>query len=347
MTEALRSLVVCHCLARTETEPFLMNVAPRPVGSSGIAVGPLGLGCWPLAGMTRSGITPAAAVATVAAALDAGIVHLDTAYCYGEAGESERAIAQALAGHRRASAVIASKCGIHWEPGRKQCVDGRPERIRAEVDETLTRLDTDHVDLLYLHAPDPSIPIEDSAGTLAELLAAGKTRSVGVSNVSLAQLERFAAACPLSACQMHYNMLQREIEAEILPWCRDRGVAMFVYWPLMKGLLAGGMTRDLVFPTTDSRHKYPMFNGQEFQRNLDFVEALRPVANRLRCELPDLVLAWTAEQPGITCVLFGATSPEQVHTNARALCCELDDEARRTISAAIRARGPVANRRAV
>jgi aryl-alcohol dehydrogenase-like predicted oxidoreductase len=297
--------------------------------------------------MTRSGITTAAAVATVEAALDAGIVHLDTAYCYGEAGESELAIARALAGRRRADAVIASKCGIHWEPGRKQCVDGRPERIRHEVDESLMRLGTDHVDLLYLHAPDPTIPIEESAVALSLLLSAGKARAVGVSNVSLEQLKRFAAACPLSACQMHYNMLQREIEAEILPWCRDQGVGMFVYWPLMKGLLAGGMARDLVFPTTDSRHKYPMFNGTEFQRNLDFVEALRPVAHRLGCALPDLVLAWTAEQPGITCVLFGATAPEQVHVNARALSCELDDDARQAIASAIRERGPVASRRAV
>jgi aryl-alcohol dehydrogenase-like predicted oxidoreductase len=142
-------------------------------------------------------------------------------------------------------------------------------------------------------------------------------------------------------------MLQREIEAEILPWCRERRVAMFVYWPLMKGLLTGGMARDRVFPATDSRHKYPMFNGQEFQRNLDFVDALQPVARRLRCTLPDLVLSWTAEQPGITCVLFGATSPEQVGVNARAIRCELDDESRKSIAEAIRQRGPVANRRAV
>jgi len=297
--------------------------------------------------MTRSGITLDAAVATVAAALDAGIVHLDTAYCYGEAGESEQAIAQAIAGRRRENAVIASKCGIHWEPGRRQCVDGRPERIRGEVEESLTRLGTDHVDLLYLHAPDPTIPIEESAEALSQLLAERKTRAIGVSNVSLAQLERFAAVCPLAACQMHFNMLQRDISDEILPWCRSRGVAMFVYWPLMKGLLAGRMPRDLVFPATDSRHKYPMFTGEEFQRNLDFVDALRPVAARLECDLPDIVLAWTAEQVGITCVLFGATSPEQVQTNARALLCELDDDARAAITHAIHDRGPVASRRAV
>ena len=142
-------------------------------------------------------------------------------------------------------------------------------------------------------------------------------------------------------------MLQREIENDMLPWCQKEGIAMIVYWPLMKGLLAGGMPRDRVFPTSDSRHKYPMFNGLEFQRNLDFVEVLRTEAARLACSIPNLVLAWTAEQPGVTSVLFGATSPEQVHTNATALVSRLDTEAREAIRAAILARGPVAGRRAV
>ncbi len=329
-----------------------MNTAPRRIGAGSVPAGPLGLGCWPLSGMTRAGITPEAAVATVRTAVAAGIRHLDTAYCYGERGESERAIAAAISGHRD-GVFLAGKCGIHWEPDatksppRKQCVDGRPERIRAEVEESLLRLGTDRLDLLYLHAPDPTIPIEDSAGELSRLLTAGKARAIGVSNVTLAQLEAFAAACPLSACQMHFNMLQREIEREILPWCRSHGVAMVVYWPLMKGLLAGQMQRNTVFPATDSRHKYPMFNGEEFQRNIDFVDALRPIAARLGCSLPDLVLAWTAEQPGITCVLFGATSPEQVTINDRALACNLDDAARAAIKTAIKARGPVANRRVV
>ncbi|NDC62516.1 MAG: aldo/keto reductase [Planctomycetia bacterium] len=324
-----------------------MNASPRPLGRSSVAVGPLGLGCWPLAGMTRGGITHATAVATVAAAIDSGITHLDTAYCYGESGESERAIAEAIQGRRRDAVVIAGKCGIHWEPGRHQRVDGRPARIRAEVEESLRRLGTDRLDLLYLHAPDPQVPLEESAGELARMRDAGMTRAIGISNVTVEQLATFAAACPLSACQLPYNMLQREIEAGPLPWCRERGIAMIVYWPLMKGLLAGGMHRDRVFPPADSRHKYPIFNGAEFQRNLDFVDAIRPVATRLGCDLPDLVLAWTADRPGITGVLFGATSPEQVRVNARALRCELDDEARRTIAEAIAARGPVTGRRAV
>ncbi len=324
----------------------MTNRHPRPLGKSTVTVSPLGLGCWPLAGMTRSGITPAAAVATVAAAVDAGVTHFDTAYCYGENGESELAIAEASRG-RRADIVIASKCGIHWEPGRVQTVDGRPQRIRAEVEESLRRLDTDYVDLLYLHAPDPRIPIEESASELSRLMQAGKTRAVGASNVSVDQLQRFALNCPVSACQLHYNMLQREIEAEILPWCRDHSVAMIVYWPLMKGLLAGEMRRDQIFPTSDSRHKYPMFQGDEFQRNLDFVEAIRPVAARLGCDLSTLVLAWTTEQPGVSSVLFGATSPEQSWANAQAFECHLDEAARQAIASAVKARGTVASRKAV
>lgn len=329
-----------------------MDITPRPLGTAPISIGPLGLGCWPLAGMTREGITPEAALATVRAALDAGIAHFDTAYCYGQHGESERAIRAAVGGERD-RVVIAGKCGIHWEhdagktPPRRQVVDGRPERIRAQVAESLARLDTDHLDLLYLHAPDPAIPIEESAGELRRMLEAGKTRAIGLSNASATLLARFAAECPLHACQMHFNMLQREIEAEVLPWCQARGVAMVVYWPLMKGLLAGTMERDRVFPPSDSRGKYPMFQGDEFARNLDFVDMLRPIAGRLGCALPDLVLAWTAEQPGITGVLFGATSADQVRDNARALACDLDNEARTAIRAAIVARGRVASGRAV
>jgi len=324
-----------------------MDTSLRPLGRSGLLIPPFGLGCWPLAGMTREGITRDVAVAIVEAALDAGIHHLDTAYCYGESGESERAIGSAIASRRRDEVFLAGKCGIHWEPGRKQCVDGRPERIRREVEESLGRLGTDHLDLLYLHAPDPTVDLAVSMAELGRCRSEGLARSVGISNVSLEQLTVASEACALSACQLPYNMLQREIERDIVPWCQSHGVAIVAYWPLMKGLLAGGMTRDRIFPNTDSRHKYPMFNGVEFQRNLDFVTAVAEEARRLHRPLPDLVLAWTAEQPGITSVLFGATSPEQVRVNAAARTCELDPPAREAIAVAMAARGPIVGRRPV
>jgi len=323
-----------------------MRLGERPLGQTDMTVSPLALGCWPLAGMTRTGVSRDAAIQTVAAALEHGITHLDTAYCYGEHGESEHAVAAAMHG-RRDQIVLASKCGIHWGPDRKQVIDGSPDRIQREVEESLSRLQTDYLDMLYLHTPDPNIPIEASASALRGLLDSGTVRAIGLSNGSVEACQRFAAVCPLAGCQRHFNMLQQEIRPALLPWCRSNGVSLFVYWPLMKGLLAGGMARDRVFPTTDSRHKYPMFQGEEYQRNLDFVDAIQQVADRLNVSLVALVLAWTMAQSGITSVLVGATSAEQIEANASALHCHLDEAAHAEIVEAIARRGPVRGGRTV
>lgn len=306
----------------------------------------LALGCWPLAGMTRAGVTREAAVETVAAAIDHGITHLDTAYCYGENGESERAIAQAIKG-RQNEVTIASKCGIHWQAGKKQTVDGHPDKIIQEVQESLDRLQLDRLDLLYLHTPDPNIPIQESAGALRRLLDEGTVRAVGLSNGNVEECRLFAETCPLSACQRHFNMLQQEIGPELLPYCQSKQMAMVTYWPLMKGLLTGKMERDHVFSQTDSRHKYPMFRGEEFQKNLDFVETIQSLATQQKMSLVSLVLAWTMAQKGITTVLFGATSAKQVAANAQALGCHLDDSIILSINEAIQQRGPILGGRKV
>ena len=188
----------------------------------------LALGCWPLAGMTRPGVTRQAAIETVAAAIDHGITHLDTAYCYGENGESEKAIAQAAQG-RRNEVTIASKCGIHWQAGKKQTVDGRPETIIREAKESLLRLQADTIDLLYLHTPDPKIPIKESAGALRRLLDEGVVRAVGLSNGNVEECKLFAETCPLTACQRHFNMLQQEIRPTLLPYCKSEQIAMVTY----------------------------------------------------------------------------------------------------------------------
>lgn len=300
----------------------------------------LALGCWPLAGMTRTGVTRQAAKETVAAAIDHGITHLDTAYCYGEDGESERAIALAIKG-RRDAISIASKCGIHWQVGKKQVVNGHPDRLIQEVKESLLRLQVDHLDLLYLHTPDPKIPIQESAGALRRLLDEGTIQAAGLSNGNTDDCKLFAETCPLTACQRHFNMLQQEIRSELLPYCRSKEIAMVAYWPLMKGLLTGRMKRDQVFPKTDSRHKYPMFNGDEFQKNLSFVETIQTIATQLDVSLSSLVLAWTMGQEGISTVLFGATNAEQVAANATALYCSLDDNTVSAINEAVRQRGTV------
>ena len=209
----------------------------------------------------------------------------------------------------------------------------------------MKRLGTDRVELLYLHAPDPQIPIEESAKALDELRRAGKARAIGVSNASVELLQRFAAVCPINAVQPPYNMLQRQIEDSLLPWCRQQDISVFVYWPLMKGLLAGKLPRDFQFAPGDGRAKYPMFRGEEWEKNQNFLDQLRTIAADYGRTVAELVVNWTIHQPGITGALCGAKRAEQLRENAKAMGWRLDDDALRRIDRALQLRGePVVGR---
>lgn len=317
----------------------------RRVGQTDILVTPVAMGCWPIAGITSLGVQEEASLATLAAAFDAGINFFDTAYCYGFAGESERMIARVLARHRQ-QIVIATKGGIHYAQG-KQVRDASPATLRRECEESLHRLKTDYIDLLYLHAPDPQVPVAESAEALRQILDSGKARSIGASNLTLQQLQEFAQVCPLAAFQPHYNMLQREIELEQLPWCLENQVSVICYWPLMKGLLAGHLPRDHVFEARDGRQKYPMFHGDEWQKTQDFLDVLRPIAAEAGKTVAQLVINWTIQQPGITAALCGAKRPEQILDNAGGMNWRLSPEQLARVNAAIAARGPTASRGAV
>lgn len=323
-----------------------MTIERREIGKTGIYVTPVAMGCWPIAGMTSVGVTTESSLATLNAAFESGINFFDTAYAYGMDGESERLIAQALGDHRE-QIVIASKAGIYWKQPGKQAKDGRPETLRAHCEESLRRLNTDYVDLLYLHAPDPDVPIAESAGELKRLMDEGKCRSVGASNCTLEQLQQFAEACPLSAFQPHYNMLQREIEHSQLPWCRSHNVSVMVYWPLLKGLLAGKLARDHVFDPQDGRLKYPMFQGEQWQQNQDLLDQLRPLAEELKVSLAQLAIRWVIQQPGITSALCGAKRPEQIIDNAAAMNWVLTEKHLARIQKALDERGDVESRAAV
>lgn len=181
----------------------------RTIGKTNIAASPVAMGCSPITGMTSVGVTEADSLAALEAAFDAGINFFDTAYCYGMNGESEGSIAKEATWPPPRSDRHRHQGRIHWSADGKQIKDGRAETLRRQCEESLRRLNTDHVELLYLHAPDPSIPLEESAGALKRLLDEGKTRSMeSVKRKSLAQLQAFAAVCPLSAYQPHYNMLR-------------------------------------------------------------------------------------------------------------------------------------------
>lgn len=319
----------------------------RPLGNTGIMVSPVALGCWPIAGVTTLDTNEADSIATIQQCFDVGINHLDTAYVYGPNGESENLIRRALAtsnGSRRDEMVIATKCGIH-HVNAEMVPDNRPERLRLECDESLRRLGTDRVELLYLHAPDDKVPLEDSAGTLRELMEAGKTRSVGVSNFTVEQMETFNAVCPITAVQMPYNILQRDIEQRTIPWCRQRNIAVMVYWPLMKGLLTGKLPRGAQLDERDTRRNQPMFQGEELERNQAFVEDIRKAAELSGHTVAQLVINWTFNQPGITSALCGAKRPAQIAETAAAMGWSLSEDQLAIINTALTTRGKAAAKR--
>jgi len=295
------------------------TTAPRRrLGQSDLEVAPVALGCWPLAGITSGAMSDDAAVAVVEAAIDAGINHLDTAFAYGRGGESELRVGRALRG-RRDSVVLASKVGVYWDEQGVLQRTGRPERLRRQFEESLHRLETDHVELLYFHAPADDAPLADSAGLFRDLLAEGKTRAVGVSNLTVEQMQAFAAECAFDACQVRYNRLQREIEADVLPWCRTHQVSIVAYEPLAMGLLTGKFSRNHVFAEGDWRRQSPLFMGEAWAKNLDEVDRLRLVAKAFGCSVAQLAVAWTIAQPGVTAALCGAKQPEQIRDTAQAM----------------------------
>ena len=309
----------------------------RQLGRTSVYVSPVALGCWPIAGMTSLDVNESDSIKTIQAALDCGVNFFDTAYCYGSDGESERLLGRVIASCRQ-EVVVASKGGIHWQGSERQ-LDASPDRIQYECSASLKRLGTNYLDLYYLHAPDPSTPIEESAIAFSQLVEQGCVRAVGVSNLSVEQTKRFHAICPLSAVQPPYNMLLRGIEAELIPWCQQNQISVIPYWPLMKGLLAGRLTRSHPFRAGDGRQKYSAFQGTEWQKNHDLLDQLRTIADSAGKTVAQLVVNWTIHQVGITAALCGAKRGYQIEETAEAMNWVLTPGQRAKIQAALQSRG--------
>jgi aryl-alcohol dehydrogenase-like predicted oxidoreductase len=310
-----------HCQGNVRLFPE-NNLRHRELGKSGIQVAPVALGLWPIAGMTTLGTSDRDSIDTIRAALDCGINFFDTAYCYGANGESERLLGQAI-GNQRDRSIIATKCGIRWAPDGSRINDASPARIRVEIEESLQRLNMEYVDLYYLHSGDGKTAIGDIAAELDSIRKSGKCKTVGVSNLSFADLQAFHQVCPVSVVQYKYNMLQRVMEEEILPWCQQNQVSTAIYWPLMKGLLAGKMRRDWKFDPADKRLQYPMFQSPQWEWNQMLLDRLETIAESMNFTIAQLVVAWTIQQPGITVALCGAKRDWQIRETAQAMEIEL------------------------
>jgi aryl-alcohol dehydrogenase-like predicted oxidoreductase len=265
----------------------------RRLGTQGLTVSALGLGCM---GMSQS-YGPAdedESIATLNRALELGITFFDTANAYG-AGHNERLIGPILRA-RRDEVVIATKFGIAGRSGGKMVVDGRPEAARTCCDESLERLGVDTIDLYYLHRVDKTVPIEETVGAMAELVAAGKVRHLGLSEASAATIRRAHATHPIAALQSEWSLFNREPEETVLPALRELGIGFVPFSPLGRGFLTGQITSPDDFGPDDMRRHNPRFQGENFDRNLQLVERVREMAAVKGCTPGQLALAWLVAQ---------------------------------------------------
>ena len=316
----------------------------RPLGGTDLQVAPVSLGTWPMAGTTTLDVNDADSLDTIRACFDLGINFIDTAYCYGPNGESENLLRQALA-ERRDEIVLATKCGIHYDDAGVQTQDARPETIRTECDESLRRLGTDRVELYYLHSPDPAVPMAESAGAIRDLIAAGKVRYAGASNCQLRSARGIPCSLPAhrgAIAVQHVAARHRAANGSLVPRAE---ISVVVYWALMKGLLAGRLTRQEQLATDDSRRNYPMYQGEEWEKNQAFVAQIREVAEACDRTVAQVVVNWTIHQPGITVALCGAKRPWQIEETAAAMRWQLAPEQNEKIAAAITTRGKAAAKR--
>jgi aryl-alcohol dehydrogenase-like predicted oxidoreductase len=281
------------------------------VPRAGLALSRIGLGTWAIGGWMWGGVDHGEAVETIRSAVDRGVTLIDTAPVYGF-GQSEEIVGEALAkGGLRARAQIATKAGLGWRDG-KPYRDARAFSLRQELEGSLRRLRTDVIDLYQVHWPDPNTPAEETAETLAGFLKEGKIRAIGVSNFSPQQMAAFAAVAPLHTVQPPYNLFERGIEDDVLPYANGNGLVSLCYGALCRGLLSGKVTVDRAFTGDDLRKVDPKFSAANLPRYVAAVQALDELA-RTRFGKPVLALAvrWILDR-GATVALWGARRPDQL-----------------------------------
>ncbi|MBK1620830.1 general stress protein [Lamprobacter modestohalophilus] len=307
------------------------------LGDSGIEVSRIGLGTWAIGGWMWGATDHEQSVETIRHAVDLGITFIDTAAVYGM-GRSEEIVGDALQRHGlRDKVVLATKCGLNWSDDHQQVWrEATRERIMREVDDSLRRLQTDRIDLYQVHWPDPKTPIEETARAMDELLQAGKIRAIGVSNYNAAQMDAFRAVAPLHANQPPYNLFERELGDEVLPYCAEHRIGTVTYGALCRGLLSGRMTPDRKFEGDDLRQSDPKFQQPRFDQYLAAVAALDAFAQEYVGKgVMALALRWLLDQPGHSVALWGARRPAQLDAVSSIDGWQLDDSARERIDAII------------
>jgi len=294
----------------------------RKLGRQGLEVSAVGLGCM---GMSEfyAGRDEAESIATIHRALDLGVTFLDTADMYG-VGANEELVGRAVR-ERREWVVVATKFGnVRGDDGSFKGISGRPEYVREACDASLKRLGLDVIDLYYQHRVDPQVPIEDTVGAMAELVAAGKVKYLGLSEAGPETIRRAHATHPISALQTEYSLWSRDPEAEILPTLRKLGIGFVPYSPLGRGFLTGQFKTPDDLPADDYRRNSPRFQGEAFTRNLDLVAEIERLASEKGCTPAQLALAWVLTQGDDVAPIPGTKRRKYLEDNLGALQVTLD-----------------------
>ena len=305
-----------------------MSAEKRKIGDS--MVHPIGLGCMNLSHAYGPAQPHEEAVKFLQRAIDIGYDFLDTATIYGM-GKNESLIGEALK-ERRDDYFLASKCVMGFKDG-KRFLDGRPETIKAACDASLERLQTDRIDLYYMHRPDPNVPIEESVGAMSDLVNAGKIRFIGLSEMSADTLKRAHSVHPIAAMQSEYSLMTRNPEIAVIKTCTELGVTFVPFSPVGRGFLADNPPAPGSYHERDLRNTFPRFSEPHFSQNLKFIETLKEQASAVGCTVAQLALAWTLHKDKACAPIPGTTNLQHLEDNYNAadvalsndLMAELDD----------------------
>jgi aryl-alcohol dehydrogenase-like predicted oxidoreductase len=308
------------------------NLPQRRLGSQGLSVSALGLGCM---SMSQAYGPPdeAESLATLEEALALGVTFFDTANAYGD-GHNERLLGRFLRG-RRERVTVATKFGIVHDSPAGNGICGRPEYVSQCCEDSLQRLGTDHIDLYYQHRVDPTVPIEETVGAMGELVQQGKVRYLGLSEASVDSLERASATHPISALQSEWSLWTRDIEESVLPVARRLGIGIVPYSPLGRGFLSGKITSTDDFGEDDFRRHNPRFQGENFQRNLELVGLVRQLASAKGVTPAQLALAWLLAQGEDVVPIPGTKRRTNLRENLAACQVPLTPEERDQLSSLI------------
>jgi aryl-alcohol dehydrogenase-like predicted oxidoreductase len=318
-----------------QAEALDVKMELTEIPGTSLKISPVAIGTWAIGGWMWGGTDETQSIATIRAAFEHGINIVDTAPVYGF-GRSEEIVGKAIAeGRLRADVLIATKTGLQWDGGRVSRNASRA-RIMREVEDSLRRLRTDYIDIYQVHWPDPLVTTEETAEAMFALLQQGKIRAIGVSNFSVLQMERFRRVAPLHVLQPPYNLFEREIETDLLPYCRKNGIATLGYGALCRGLLSGRMQANTVFDGDDLRRSDPKFLQPRFAQYLVAVEKLDRLARqRFGKRVIHLAVRWMLDQ-GITTALWGARRPDQLRPVDEVTGWSLDAPAKAEIDRILR-----------